>query len=57
MAILFLLAFALFKKLITCNFAGYFFLPVFSQKNNCVGLPTQLVVLRWCVALRPAVYF
>lgn len=33
MAILFLLVFALFKKLITCNFAGYFFLPVFSQKK------------------------
>lgn len=32
MAILFLLGFALFKKLITCNFAGYF-LPVFSQKK------------------------
>lgn len=33
MAILFLLGFVLFKKLITCKIAGYFFLPVFSQKK------------------------
>lgn len=34
MTILFLLAFVLFKKLLTCNFASYFFLLFFSQKNT-----------------------
>lgn len=33
MAILFLLGFVLFKKLITCKIAGYFFCLFFSQKK------------------------
>jgi hypothetical protein len=52
MAILFLLGFALFKKLITCNFAGYFFLPVFSQKKNTPFARGKLLIKIICIGIK-----